>query len=210
VLRKRHFGNQTKSDDDFISFTNDVKFSGEAPQTPLKEEGDGNDGDDEDMVECVSVSSALKVENPSDWASGEGQQCDGNKNGTDACTVRQRQKRTRKLRCSVPPKKLQTLHEQPILDSKEDVLKAEAVDEKPQQQVLQHEDMAAPSVSTWRDLKTVMQVVNLDSSSEDDDICVDMNDTHGSETRNNEPLVQPEDCKDIGICVLFLFSCPTV
>jgi hypothetical protein len=209
ILGKQNFGNQIKSDDDFVPLTVEHKVSEEAPKNPIKEE-DGNDGDDEDMVECVSVSPALKVENPSDWSSGEGQQCDDNKNGTDACAVRQRRKRTRKLTCSVPPKKLQTLHEQLILDSKEDVVKAEAVDEESQQQLLQQEDLAAPSVGTWRDLKTVTQVVNLDSSSEDDDICIDVNDTHGSETQNNEPLVQPEDCKDIGITALFLFSFPIV
>lgn len=208
-LGKQHFENQTKSKDDFVPFTVEDKVSEEALETPHKDEGDGNDGDVEDMVECVSVCSAIKVENPSaDWASGKGQQCDGNKNGTDACTVHQRKKRTRKLRCSVPGKKLQTLHEQLKLEIKEDVLTAEAVDEKSQQQALQQENMAAPSVSTWKDLKTVMQVVNLDSSSEDDDVCVDVNDTQGSETQNNEPLVHPEDCKDIGISVLLLFCLP--
>jgi len=161
----------------------------------------------------VSVCSAIKVENPSaDVASDDGQQCDANKNGTDACNVNQRRKRTREGRCSVPAKKLQTLHEQIKLETKEDVLTAEAVDEKSQQQVLQQEDMATPSVNTWKDLKTVTQVVNLDSSSDDDDdddICVDVNDTQGSETQNNEPLVHPEDCKDIGISVLFLFASPS-
>lgn len=199
-LGKQHSENQTNSTDDFVPLTVEVKVKEEAPKPHIKEEGDGNDGDVEDVVECVSVNSAIKVENPSaDCASGEGQQCDGNKNGTDACTVHQRRKRTRKLRCSVPAKKLQTLHEQVKLETKEDVLTAEAVDEKSQQQVLQQEDMAAASVSTWKDLKTVMQVVNLDSSSEDDDICVDVNDTQGSETQNNEPLVRPEDCKDIDL-----------
>ena len=208
-LGKQHSENQTKSTDDFVPLTVEVKVKEEAPKPHIKEEGDGNDGDVEDVVECVSVNSAIKVENPSaDCASGEGQQCDGNKNGTDACTVHQRRKRTRKLRCSVPAKKLQTLHEQVKLETKEDVLTAEAVDEKSQQQVLQQEDMAAASVNTWKDLKTVMQVVNLDSSSEDDDICVDVNDTQGSETQTNEPLVRPEDCKDIGISVLFLFCLP--
>jgi len=208
-LEKRHFENQTNSKDDFVSLTVEDKVGEEAPETLCKDEGDGSDGDVEDTVECMSVCSAIKVENPSaDWASGEGQQCDGNKNGTDAGTVHQRRKRTRKLRCSVPAKKLQTPHEQLRLETKENVLKAEAVDEKSQQQVLQQEeDMAAASVNTWKDLKTVMQVVNLDSSSEDD-ICVDVNDTQGSETQNNEPLVHPEDCKDIGISVLFLFCLP--
>jgi len=208
-LGKQHFENQTNSTDDFVPFTVEDKVSEETPETPHKDEGDGNDGDVEDIVECVSVKSEIKVENPSaDWATGEDQQCDGNKNGTDACTVHRRRKRTRKLRCSVPAKKLQTPHEQIKLETKEDVLTAEAVDEKSQQQVLQQEDTAAPSVNTWKDLKAVMPVVNLDSSSEDDDICVDVNDTQGSETQNNEPLVHPEDCKDIGISVLFLFCLP--
>jgi len=209
-LEKRHFENQTDSKDDFVPLTVEDKVREEASEMPHKDEGDGNDGDVEDAVECVSVCPAIKVETPSaDWASGEGQQCDGNKNGTDASTVHQRRKRIRKLRCSVPTKKIQTLHEQLKLETKEDVLTAEAVDEKSEQQVLQQEDTAAaPSVSTWKDLKTVMQVVNLDSSSEDDDICVDVNDTQGSETENNGPLVHPEDCKDIGISVLFLFCLP--
>jgi hypothetical protein len=208
-LGKQHSEIQTNSNDDFVPLTVEGKVSEAAPETPIKVEGDDNDGDDEDMVECVSVSSAIKVENSSaDCASGEGQQCDGNKNGTDACTVHQTRKRTRKLTCSVPPKKLQSLNEQLSLETKEDVLTAEAVDEKSQQQILQQEDMAAPNVNTWKDLKTVMQVVNLDSSSEDDDICVDVNDTQGTETQNNEPLVQPEDCRDIGISVLFLFCIP--
>ena len=207
-LGKQHFENQTNSNDDFVPFTVEDKVGEEAPETPLKVEGDGNDGDVEDMAECVLVSSAVKVENPSaDWASGESQQCGGNKSCTDGCTVDQR-KRTRELRHSVPAKKLQTLHEQLTSETNEDVLTAEAVDEKPQQQALQQEDMAAPSVNTWKDLKTVMHVVNLDSSSEDDDICVDVNDTQGSETQNNEPLVHPEDCQDIGISVLFLFCLP--
>jgi len=211
-LGKQNFENQTNSNDDFVPFTVENRVGEEASETPIKDEGDGNDGDVEDMVECVSVCSAIKVENPSaDVASDDGQQCDGIKNGTDACTVNQRRKRTREGRCSVPAKKLQTLHEQIKLETKEDVLIAEAVDEKSQQQVLQQEDMATPSVNTWKDLKTVTQVVNLDSSSEDDDdddddICVDVNDTQGSETQNNEPLVHPEDCKDIGISVLFLFA----
>lgn len=207
-LGKQHFENQTNSKDDFVPFTVEDKVKEEAPETPIKEEGDGNDGDVEDMDECVSDCSPIKVENPSaDWASSEGQQCDGNKNGTDACTVHQRRKRTRKLSCSVPAEKSQTLHEQIKLETKEDVLTAEAVDEKSQQQELQQEDTAAASVNTWKDLKTVLQVVNLDSSSEDD-ICVDVNDTQGSETQNNEPLVHPEDCKDIGISMLFLFCLP--
>jgi hypothetical protein len=200
TLGKQYYENQTNSIDDFVPLTVEVKVSEEAPETPIKDEGDGNDGDVEDIVECVSVNSAIKVENPSaDLPSGEGQQCDGNKNGADACTVNRRRKRTRKLRCSVPAKKSQTLREQLKLETKEDVLTAETVDEKCQQQVLQQEDMAAANVNTWKDLKTVMQVVNLDSSSEDDDICVDVNDTQGSETQNNEPLVHPEDCKDIDV-----------
>jgi hypothetical protein len=213
-LGKQHFENQTKSSDDFFPLTVEDKISKEAPETSHKDEGDGNDGDDEDVVECLSVSSAIKVENSSmDRASAEGQRHDGNKNGTDTHPVHQRRKRIRKLRCSVPPKKLQTLHEQLRLETKEqirreDVLTAEVLGEKPQQEVLQQEDMAAADVSTWKDLKTVMQVVDLDSSNEGDNVYVDVNDTQGSETQNTEPLLQPEDCKGIGISELFQFCLP--
>jgi hypothetical protein len=231
VLGKQHFENQTNSNDDFVPLTVKDKISKEASETSHKDEGDGNDGggdDNDDDVECLSVSSAIKVENSSmDWASAEGEQCNGNKNGTDTHTIHQRGKRTRKLRCSVPPKKLQTLHEQLRIETKErirredvlgletkehvrrgDVLTAEVLDEKSQEEELQQEDMVAANVSTWKDLKTVMQVVDLDSSSEDDNVYVDVNDIQGSETQNNEPLLKPEDCKDIGISELFQFCLP--
>ena len=73
---------------------------------------------------------------------------------------------------------------------------------------MQQEDTVAANVSTWRDLKTVMQVVDLDSRNEGSNVHVDVNDIQGSETQNNEPLVQPEDCKDIGISELFLSCLP--
>jgi hypothetical protein len=50
-----------------------------------------------------------------------------------------------------------------------------------------------------------MQVVVLDSSSEDeDDVHVVVDDTQEPEMEINEPLVQPEDCRDLGISDLFL------
>jgi DNA-directed RNA polymerase specialized sigma subunit len=87
---------------------------------------------------------------------------------------------------------------------KKDILRDEVQDKESKQEVLQQEDIATNDVRSWRDLKTVMQVVVLDSSSEDeDDVYVVVDDIQGSEMEMNEPLVQPEDCKDIGISELF-------
>jgi hypothetical protein len=212
-LGEQHFENQPNSNDNFIPLIIEDKIGEGAPKTPPKNEGDGSDGGDEDMVGFVPVSSAVTVENPSvDWASGEGLNRDVNKNGTDRCTVHRRRKRPQKLKCSVPPKKLPTLHEKFRLEAKEqirreDILTVEVLDEK-SPQIVQQEDTVAANVSTWRDLKTVMQVVDVDSRNEGCNVNVDVNDIQGSETQNNEPLVQPEDCKDIGISELFLSCLP--
>jgi hypothetical protein len=170
--------------------------------------GDDNEADDDDdVIECVSVSSAVKVEDePMDWKSSEGERHYSNKTGIDRSDVGVHQKRkvSNNTKRSEPPKKLRAYIENEE-KRKKDVLKNEVQTKESNQEVLQQEDMAAADVMSWRDFKTVLQVVVLDSSSdEEDDVHVVVDDLQGPEMEINKPLVQPEDCKDIGISDLFL------
>ncbi|PNF21027.1 hypothetical protein B7P43_G08403 [Cryptotermes secundus] len=201
----RHFENQGNSSSDIIPFRVD-EVREPAQRAPSRNEvgnsdDDDDDDDDDDVIECVSVSSPVKVENESmDWKSDEGQSHDSNKNGIDRPNVGTPQKRkvSKNAKDSEPPKKLRMFIEKEE-ERMKDVLKAE-VQKEPHQEVLQQEDMAATDVKSWRDFKTVMQVVVLDSSSEDeDDVHIIVDDTQGPEMEINEPLVQPEDCRDIGL-----------
>jgi hypothetical protein len=217
----RYFENQGNSSNDIIPLCAEDKIRAGAQRTPSKYEvnlNDGNDDDDihkssgggdneadDDVIECVSVSSPVEDE-PMEWKSSEGERNDSNKNGIGRPNVGVHQKRkvSKNTKHSEPPKKLQA-----CIDNEEkrrkDVLKKEVQNEESSREVLQQEDITAADVKSWRDFKTVMQVVVLDSSSEDeDDVHVVVDDPQEPEVEINKPLVQPEDCKDIGISNLFL------
>jgi hypothetical protein len=193
---RQHFENETNCSSDIIPLKVEDKVRERVPETPPED-------DNNDVIECGYVS-AVKVEN-------EGQRHDSSKNGIDRYNGGRRQKRkgSRNTRFFEPPKKLRAFIEKLRLETKDekrrkDILKDEVEIEDSQQEVLQQKDIAVADVNSWRDLKTVMQVVDLDFSSEDeDDVHIIVDDIQEPEIEINEPLVQPEDYKDIGISELF-------
>jgi hypothetical protein len=169
------------------------------------------DSDDDGVNECMSVCPPTKAENePTECTSSEGQKYDSNKNGTDQHNGdghRKRKKGSMNTRFFEPSKKLKSFTVKHRFETKEDkrnkdILRDEGQDKESKEEVLQQKDTATTDVRSWRDLKPVMQVVVLNSEDEDD-IYVALDDTEGSEVEINEPLVRPEDCKDIGISELF-------
>ncbi|XP_021935576.1 uncharacterized protein LOC110837598 isoform X4 [Zootermopsis nevadensis] len=203
TLGKQHFENQTSSKSDMIP----LRVEGEVHERALKVPSEGEKyvaaATDNGVIECISVSHPTKPENePMECTSGEGQKFDSGIDRHDSGGYRKRKESTN-TRFFQPPKKLRSFIEKLRLETKEekvkkDILRDEVHNKESKQEVLEQEDKASADVKSWRALKTVMQVVVLDSSSEDeDDVCVVVDDIQRSELEITEPLVQPEDCKNL-------------
>jgi hypothetical protein len=208
ALGQRHFESQPVSNNDIIPLRVEDEIHDQAVEVAPKDEKVDGDDDNDGVIECMSVSPPVKAGNePMECTSGEGEKFYSNKNGIDR---RRKRKQSRNTRFFEPPKKMRSFIEKLRLETieekrRKDILKDEVQDKECKQEVLQQENTAAADVKSWKDLKSVMQVVVLDSSSEDEDdvYVVDVDDIQGPEMETNGPLVQPEDCKNIGISELF-------
>ncbi|XP_069685224.1 putative leucine-rich repeat-containing protein DDB_G0290503 [Periplaneta americana] len=201
-LGDQHFTNQCNGRNDMIPLRVENNDSENKERKPIRNDEQEDDNDD-DVIVCVSSPIKVDIEQE-EWISRESQGCDNSQNGIAARNNEKHRKRraSENPRLFDPPKKLRGFIEKLRLETKEEIKnksrKVETQGNEAQQDVLLQDNVSPGDVKSWRDLKTVMQVVTLESSSEDeDDVYIVVDDIQGPALRVNEPLVQPGDCRDI-------------